>query len=145
MNQAVHIPPFDDALRARLQAAVDSKTKPLGALGRLESLAVQIGLIQNTDTPQLTRPAMVVFAADHGIAHAGVSAYPQAVTAQMVLNFIAGGAAVNVFCRQHGFALEVVNAGVAAPLWTADTPGLVDAPVAPERGTLPLRVFSKRP
>ncbi|MBA9844319.1 MAG: nicotinate-nucleotide--dimethylbenzimidazole phosphoribosyltransferase [Ralstonia sp.] len=131
MNQAVHIPPFDDALRARLQAAVDSKTKPLGALGRLESLAVQIGLIQNTDTPQLTRPAMVVFAADHGIAHAGVSAYPQAVTAQMVLNFIAGGAAVNVFCRQHGFALEVVNAGVAAPLWTADTPGLVDAPVAP--------------
>ncbi|CAJ0794487.1 nicotinate-nucleotide--dimethylbenzimidazole phosphoribosyltransferase [Ralstonia holmesii] len=131
MNQAIHIPPFDDALRARLQAAVDSKTKPLGALGRLESLAVQIGLIQNTDTPQLTRPAMVVFAADHGIAHAGVSAYPQAVTAQMVLNFIAGGAAVNVFCRQHGFALEVVNAGVATPLWTADTPGLVDAPVGP--------------
>lgn len=129
MALAMHIPPFDDALRARLQAAVDSKTKPLGALGRLEALAVQIGLIQNTEAPQLIRPAMVVFAADHGIAHAGVSAYPQAVTAQMVLNFVAGGAAVNVFCRQHGFALEVVNAGVAAPLWAGDTPGLVDAPI----------------
>ncbi|WP_296223584.1 nicotinate-nucleotide--dimethylbenzimidazole phosphoribosyltransferase [Ralstonia sp. UBA689] len=136
----MQIPSFDPALHTRLQTAVDSKTKPLGALGRLESLAVQIGLIQNTETPVLTRPAMVVFAADHGIAHAGVSAYPQAVTAQMVLNFVAGGAAINVFCRQHGFALEVVNAGVAAPLWTADTPGLVDAPVGP--GT---RNFAEQP
>jgi nicotinate-nucleotide--dimethylbenzimidazole phosphoribosyltransferase len=136
----MHIPPFDDALRARLQAAVDSKTKPLGALGRLEALAVQIGLIQNTEAPQLIRPAMVVFAADHGIAHAGVSAYPQAVTAQMLLNFVAGGAAVNVFCRQHGFALEVVNAGVAAPLWAGDTPGLVDAPIG-----LGTRDFAQQP
>ncbi|AJW45930.1 nicotinate-nucleotide--dimethylbenzimidazole phosphoribosyltransferase [Ralstonia mannitolilytica] len=140
MAPAMRIPPFDDALRARLQAAVDTKTKPLGALGRLEALAVQIGLIQNTEAPQLIRPAMVVFAADHGIAHAGVSAYPQAVTAQMVLNFVAGGAAVNVFCRQHGFALEVVNAGVAAPLWAGDTPGLVDAPIGP--GT---RDFAQQP
>ena len=114
----MQIPSFEPALDARLRAIVDSKTKPLGALGRLEALAVQIGLIQNTESPMLTRPATLVFAADHGIAHAGVSAYPQAVTAQMVLNFIAGGAAINVFCRQHGFALEVVNAGVAAPLWT---------------------------
>lgn len=140
MAPAMRIPPFDDALRARLQAAVDTKTKQLGALGRLEALAVQIGLIQNTEAPQLIRPAMVVFAADHGIAHAGVSAYPQAVTAQMVLNFVAGGAAVNVFCRQHGFALEVVNAGVAAPLWAGDTPGLVDAPISP--GT---RDFAQQP
>lgn len=140
MASAMHIPPFDDALRARLQAAVDSKTKPLGALGRLEALAVQIGLIQNTEAPQLIRPVMVVFAADHGIAHAGVSAYPQAVTAQMVLNFVAGGAAVNVFCRQHGFALEVVNAGVAAPLWAGDTPGLVDAPIG-----LGTRDFAQQP
>lgn len=140
MASAMHIPPFDDALRARLQAAVDSKTKPLGALGRLEALAVQIGLIQNTEAPQLIRPAMVVFAADHGIAHAGVSAYPQAVTAQMLLNFVAGGAAVNVFCRQHGFALEVVNAGVAAPLWAGDTPGLVDAPIG-----LGTRDFAQQP
>jgi nicotinate-nucleotide--dimethylbenzimidazole phosphoribosyltransferase len=131
MDKSMQIPPFDDALRLRLRAAVDSKTKPLGALGRLESLAVQIGLIQDTGMPVLTRPATVVFAADHGIAHAGVSAYPQAVTAQMVLNFVAGGAAINVFSRQHGFVLEVVNAGVAAPLWAADTPGLIDAPVGP--------------
>jgi nicotinate-nucleotide--dimethylbenzimidazole phosphoribosyltransferase len=87
----IELPSFDAALRERLRAAVDSKTKPLGALGRLEELAVQIGLIQNTETPALVRPATVVFAADHGIAHAGVSAYPQAVTAQMVLNFIARG------------------------------------------------------
>jgi nicotinate-nucleotide--dimethylbenzimidazole phosphoribosyltransferase len=130
----IELPSFDAALRERLRAAVDSKTKPLGALGRLEELAVQIGLIQNTETPALVRPATVVFAADHGIAHAGVSAYPQAVTAQMVLNCLAGGAAVNVVCRQHGFVLEVVNAGVAAPLWSAksgDVPGLVDAPVGP--------------
>lgn len=120
---------FDPALAARLRAAVDSKTKPLGALGRLESLAVQIGLIQDTEAPVLIRPAMVVFAADHGVAQAGVSAYPQAVTAQMVLNFIAGGAAVNVFCRQHGFALEIVNAGVAMPLWSLGVPGLIDAPI----------------
>ncbi len=139
----MQIPSFDPALNTRLRAMVDSKTKPLGALGRLESLAVQIGLIQNTESPVLTRPATVVFAADHGIAHAGVSAYPQAVTAQMVLNFIAGGAAINVFCRQHGFALEVVNAGVAAPLWTPgmpDLPGLVDTPIGP--GT---RNFAEQP
>ncbi|AEG68352.1 nicotinate-nucleotide--dimethylbenzimidazole phosphoribosyltransferase [Ralstonia solanacearum P673] len=123
------IPSFDPALAARLQAAVDSKTKPLGALGRLESLAVQIGLIQGTEAPVLARPAMVVFAADHGVAQSGVSAYPQAVTAQMVLNFIAGGAAVNVFCRQHGFALEIVNAGVATPLWSLNVSGLIDAPI----------------
>ncbi|MHA6908982.1 nicotinate-nucleotide--dimethylbenzimidazole phosphoribosyltransferase [Ralstonia pseudosolanacearum] len=134
------IPSFDPALAARLRAAVDSKTKPLGALGRLESLAVQIGLIQGTEAPALIRPAMVVFAADHGVAQAGVSAYPQAVTAQMVLNFIAGGAAVNVFCRQHGFALEIVNAGVAMPLWSLGVPGLIDAPIG--AGT---RNFAREP
>ena len=104
------------ALEARLRHKIDHKTKPLGALGLLESLALQLGLVQRTESPSLHSPQMVVFAADHGIAAEGVSAYPQAVTVQMVGNMLAGGAAINVFARQHGFALQVVDAGVAAEL-----------------------------
>ncbi|MBY4895412.1 nicotinate-nucleotide--dimethylbenzimidazole phosphoribosyltransferase [Cupriavidus sp. AU9028] len=118
------IAPPDDAIRPALQAAIDQKTKPVGALGQLESLALRLGLIQQTLQPELRRPAVLVFAADHGIARAGVSAYPAEVTAQMVRNFIAGGAAINVFARQHGFALEVVDAGILAPL--RDPAGWID-------------------
>ena len=105
-------PTHDTALRQQLQSRVDGKTKPLGALGRLESLAVQLGLIQRSVTPQLQAPQLVVFAADHGLAARGVSAYPSDVTWQMVENFLAGGAAVSVLARQHGIALTVVDAGV---------------------------------
>ena len=97
---------------ADVQHVLDHKTKPLGALGRLEDLANQIARLQQTLTPRLTRPHAVVFAADHGIAAEGVSAYPPEVTHQMVRNFAAGGAAINVFCRLHGLELVVVDAGV---------------------------------
>ena len=115
-TQPVIAPIADAALQARLQHKIDHKTKPAGALGRLEGLALQLGLIQRSETITLQQPQMVVFAADHGVTAEGVSAFPQAVTVQMVANMLAGGAAINVFARQHGFALQVVDAGVAADL-----------------------------
>ena len=100
-----------------VRRTIDSKTKPLGALGRIEALAEQIALLQGTTAPVMTECTLTIFAADHGIAQAGVSAFPQEVTGQMVLNFLAGGAAANVFARVNGVALQVVDAGVAgAPI-----------------------------
>ncbi len=105
-------PTQDTSLSAQLRQRIDGKTKPLGALGRLESLALQLGLIQRSLNPVLVEPQLVVFAADHGLAARGVSAYPSDVTWQMVENFLAGGAAVSVLARQHDLALTVVDAGV---------------------------------
>ena len=115
-------------LAEALQKKIDGKTKPLGALGQLETLALQIGLIQQSETPQLRQPQMLVFAGDHGAAKAGVSAYPQDVTWQMVENFLAGGAAINVFTRTYGLPLAVVDCGVAHEFGVRD--GLIDAKVA---------------
>lgn len=114
-------------LKRRVQHRLDHLTKPLGALGRLEALALQVALVQCSERPQWQAPQLLVFAADHGIAAQGVSAYPAAVTAQMVLNMLAGGAAVSVLARQHGLALTVVDCGVAHDF--APQPGLHSAKV----------------
>lgn len=116
----------DAHLSARLQARIDSKTKPLGALGRLETLAHRIGCILGSEEPVLREPQMLVCAADHGLAAKGVSAYPSDVTWQMVENFLAGGAAVSVLARQNGLALTVADCGVAREI-----PRRVQEPGAP--------------
>ncbi|MEJ7139040.1 nicotinate-nucleotide--dimethylbenzimidazole phosphoribosyltransferase [Amphibiibacter pelophylacis] len=122
----------DAARQAALQHHIDHLTKPVGSLGRLEDLMRQLGLLQRLQPGQRLSAqgaGVWVFAADHGLARAGVSAYPSEVTAQMVANFLAGGAAIAVLARESGLPLQVVNAGVATPL--ADQPGLINVPVAP--------------
>src|SRR5580704_10281695 len=91
-------------------------TKPPGSLGRLEDIANRCAAIRESFALTASRPRIVLFAADHGVCAEGVSAYPQAVTAQMVLNFLRGGAAINAFARAGGIELKVVDAGVATPL-----------------------------
>lgn len=105
---------------------LDQKTKPPGSLGQLESIAAQISALQQTTTPDITRAKALIFAADHGIAADGVSAYPQEVTRQMLLNFAAGGAAINALCNAHQIALEVINTGVIGD----PVPGTIDAKIA---------------
>ena len=104
----------DPAIRPALQAKIDDLTKPKGSLGRLEELALQVGLIQQTLSPELRHPQNIVFAADHGIVDEGVSIAPKEVTWQQVCHFTHphGTGGVNFLCRQHGFTLKVVDAGV---------------------------------
>jgi nicotinate-nucleotide--dimethylbenzimidazole phosphoribosyltransferase len=126
----------DEDIRAAATRRLDTLTKPLGALGRLEPLAAQICAIQRTLSPAITSPVAVVFAADHGVADRGVSAYPRAVTEQMVRNFLNGGAAINVLARLQGLELWVVDSGVDGDL--SPHPRLIEAKLG--RGTRDLCV-----
>jgi len=123
------VAPVDATLDTALAAKINGKTKPVGSLGRMETLALQIGRVRGALTPSLNKPHLVVFAGDHGAARAGISAFPQEVTWQMVENFLAGGAAINVFARANGLDLVIVDAGVAHDF--GNRAGLVDAKVAP--------------
>jgi nicotinate-nucleotide--dimethylbenzimidazole phosphoribosyltransferase len=106
------ISPVDEAIRAAAYRRLDVLTKPRGALGQLEPLAAQVCAIQNTLDVRIARPVGIVFAADHGVADRGVSAYPREVTAQMVANFLHGGAAISVLAKLQGIELWIVDAGV---------------------------------
>ncbi len=121
--------------REAARARQDQLTKPTGALGRLEGLAIELAGLQHADRPRATHVPIIVFAGDHGIAAQGVSAYPQEVTIAMMANFAAGGAAISVLSRELGVGLEVVDAGTLAE---APMPGIVTD--KPRRGS---RDFSK--
>ncbi|MGN0066217.1 MAG: nicotinate-nucleotide--dimethylbenzimidazole phosphoribosyltransferase [Bacteroides sp.] len=108
----IEIPAPNEQIRPLLEQKINNLTKPKGSLGILEELALQIGLIQQTLTPQLCHPQNIIFAADHGIVAEGVSVSPKEITWQQIFNFLHGGAGVNFLCRQHGFELKIVDAGV---------------------------------
>ena len=133
MAVTFHIERPDPAIRPALQEKIDNLTKPKGSLGRLESLALQIGLIQQTLSPSLRHPQNIVFAGDHGIVEEGVSIAPKEVTWQQVCHFThpQGTGGVNFLCRQHGFTLKVVDAGVDFDL--PKDRGIIDLKVG--RGT----------
>ena len=121
----------DEALRPRIQEKIDNLNKPKGSLGRLESLAMQVCMVQQTLEPSLAHPCHLLLGGDHGIEREGVSVSPREVTWQQMVNFTHGGGGVNMFCRQHGFKLRIVDVGVDHDL--SSTPGIIDRKIA--RGT----------
>ena len=121
----------DGQLRAAIQRKIDNLNKPKGSLGRLEELAMQICLIQQTLTPSMARPCHLLLGGDHGIEREGVSVSPREVTWQQMVNFTHGGGGVNMFCRQHGFKLRIVDVGVDYDLSAVE--GIIDRKIG--RGT----------
>ena len=121
----------DEALRPAIQDKIDNLNKPKGSLGVLEELAMQVCLIQQTLTPSLANPCHLLLGGDHGIEREGVSVSPREVTWQQMINFTKGGGGVNMFCRQHGFKLRIVDVGVDYDL--SKIPGIIDRKIA--RGT----------
>ena len=133
-----------DAFAAQVQHLLDHKTKPVGSLGMLEQLAHRIACIVGSEQPVLQAPQMVVFAADHGLAAQGVSAFPVDVTWQMVENFLAGGAAVSVLSRQHGIGLHVVDCGVARDFDAREQTPLPAAPATSASSTEAPRLWRRK-
>lgn len=127
MNWRPAIAPLDRTDEAAYRALIDGKAKPLGALGKVEDLAVRLALIAGRPNPSYERALLLVFAGDHGLTESGVSAYPSAVTTAMVATLLAGRASANAFARAVGAEVKVVDAGVAADL--APHPLLIDAKV----------------
>ena len=125
------IQPVNTALKTAIQEKIDNLNKPKGSLGRLEELAMQICLIQQTLEPSLAHPCHLLLGGDHGIEREGVSVSPREVTWQQMINFSHGGGGVNMFCRQHGFNLRIVDVGVDYDL--SNTPGIINRKIA--RGT----------
>ena len=123
-----NIRPLDVKSMAVAKARQDTLTKPTGSLGRLEELSIRIAGMQGKSLPQIKRKAVIVMAADHGVAARGTSAYPQEVTAEMVLNFLHGGAGINVISRQVGASVVIVDMGVAKKL--ESNPGLISRRIA---------------
>ena len=121
----------DQAIKPEIQAKIDNLNKPKGSLGRLEDLAMQICLIQQSLEPSLAHPCHLLLGGDHGIEREGVSVSPRCVTWQQMINFTHGGGGVNMFCRQHGFKLRIVDVGVDYDLSGID--GIIDRKIA--RGT----------
>ena len=121
----------DDKLREAIQAKIDNLNKPKGALGRLEEIAMQVCLIQQTLTPSLAHPCHLLFGGDHGIEREGVSVSPREMTWQQMKNFTQGGGGVNMFCRQHGFKLRIIDVGVDYDLSAVE--GIINRKIA--RGT----------
>lgn len=122
------VKPVGAALEGRAKHKIDFKTKPLGSLGVIEDIALKMALIQDTLDPVIRGKRMFVFAGDHGVTAEGVSAFPAAVTPQMVMNFLAGGAAINVFCRHGGIDIGIVDMGVNYDF--GGVKGLIDKKVA---------------
>lgn len=122
--------PTDKTFADKLQEKIDNLNKPKGSLGRLESLAKQIGLIQHTLTPKLEHPCHILFGADHGIEREGVSFSPREVTWQQMINYGLGGGGVNMFCRQHNFKLRVVDTGVDYDFDAEKHPHIIDRKIA---------------
>ncbi len=125
------IHPIDKTLQTAIQTKIDNLNKPKGSLGRLEELAMQVCLIQHTLEPSLAHPCHLLLGGDHGIEREGVSVSPREVTWQQMINFTHGGGGVNMFCRQHGFKLRIVDVGVDYDLSKVD--GIIDRKIA--RGT----------
>ena len=129
--KAFDIQPLDKSMQAAIQEKIDNLNKPKGALGRLEELAMQICLIQQTLEPSLAHPCHLLLGGDHGVEREGVSVSPREVTWQQMINFTHGGGGVNMFCRQHGFKLRIVDVGVDYDFSNID--GIIDRKIA--RGT----------